>query len=139
MLFRSLSFSFLLFSKSHPNLIFVITYLLTMIVLIDFILLHMTFVHVIHIIRIQYVDSVGGGKYAFRVYVSENSGAILGANFMKEMNVIFDEGLYLNYPLLFSLSFLFSLALLCFLFLSFSSTPLFFPLSRSSHLLSSLT
>jgi hypothetical protein len=43
-------------------------------------------------IHVQYVDNVGGGKYAFRVYVSESSGAILGANFMKEMNVIFDEG-----------------------------------------------
>lgn len=63
-----------------------------MIISINFILLHINIILIIHIIHIQYVDSVGGGKYAFRVYVSESSGAILGANFMKEMNVIFDEG-----------------------------------------------
>ena len=57
-----------------------------MITFINFVLLHITIIHV------QYVDAVGGGKFAFRVYVSESSGAILGANFMKEMNVIFDEG-----------------------------------------------
>ena len=53
----------------------------------------------------KYVDSVGGGKYAFRVYVTESSGAILGANFMTEMNVIFDEGslqtIYLNLLLIY--------------------------------------
>jgi hypothetical protein len=38
------------------------------------------------------VDSVGGGKYALRVYLSEAAGTILGANFMSGMNVIFDEG-----------------------------------------------
>ena len=38
----------------------------------------------------NYVDSVGGGKYAFRIYLTENSGAVLGANFMSGYNVIFD-------------------------------------------------
>ena len=93
-----------------------------MIILINFILLHINIKLIIHI---QYVDSVGGGKYAFRVYVSESSGAILGANFMKEMNVIFDEGKYFNSSFV---SFLLFVALLC------------FPLSLSSpHLRSSLT
>lgn len=39
----------------------------------------------------SYVDSVGGGKYAFRVYLTESSGAVLGANFMNGNNVIFDS------------------------------------------------
>eukprot|EP01006_Ploeotia_vitrea_P032593 TRINITY_DN64783_c3_g1_i1.p1 TRINITY_DN64783_c3_g1~~TRINITY_DN64783_c3_g1_i1.p1 ORF type:complete len:591 (+),score=-27.31 TRINITY_DN64783_c3_g1_i1:901-2673(+) len=39
----------------------------------------------------NYVDSVGNNKYAFRVYLSEGSGAVLGANFMNGMNVIFDR------------------------------------------------
>jgi hypothetical protein len=38
----------------------------------------------------SYVDSVGGGKYAFRVYLTEKSGAVLGANFMIDHNIIFD-------------------------------------------------
>ena len=38
----------------------------------------------------NYVDSVGGGKYAFRIYLTEGSGIVLGANFMTGMNVIFD-------------------------------------------------
>ena len=38
----------------------------------------------------NYVDSVGGGKYAFRIYLTEGSGIVLGANFMSGMNVIFD-------------------------------------------------
>ena len=38
----------------------------------------------------NYVDSVGGGKYAFRIYLSEGSGVILGANFMNGYNTIFD-------------------------------------------------
>jgi hypothetical protein len=38
----------------------------------------------------SYVDSVGGGKYAFRLYLSESSGTVLGANFMNGHNVIFD-------------------------------------------------
>ena len=37
-----------------------------------------------------YVDSVGAGKYAFRFYLSEGSGTVLGANFMNGHNVIFD-------------------------------------------------
>jgi hypothetical protein len=39
----------------------------------------------------NYVDSVGGGKYAFRIYLTEGSGIVLGANFMSGMNVIFDQ------------------------------------------------
>lgn len=38
----------------------------------------------------NYVDSLGGGKYAFRIYLTEASGAVLGANFMSGHNVIFD-------------------------------------------------
>jgi hypothetical protein len=38
----------------------------------------------------SYVDSVGGGKYAFRIYLSESSGTVLGANFMNGHNIIFD-------------------------------------------------
>ena len=34
--------------------------------------------------------TVGGGKYAFRIYLTEGSGIVLGANFMTGMNVIFD-------------------------------------------------
>jgi hypothetical protein len=39
----------------------------------------------------SYVDSVGGGKYAFRIYLSEGQGVVLGANFMTGYNVIFDQ------------------------------------------------
>ena len=38
----------------------------------------------------NYVDSVGGGKYAFRIYLTEGSGSVLGANFMAGYNVVFD-------------------------------------------------
>jgi hypothetical protein len=38
----------------------------------------------------SYVDSVGDGKYAFRVYLSERQGGVLGANFMNNYNVVFD-------------------------------------------------
>lgn len=38
----------------------------------------------------NYIDAVGGGKYTFRVYLSEQSNFILGANFMNGLNVIFD-------------------------------------------------
>jgi hypothetical protein len=38
----------------------------------------------------SYVDSVGGGKYAFRIYLSEGQGVVLGANFMNGYNIIFD-------------------------------------------------
>lgn len=38
----------------------------------------------------SYVDSVGAGKYAFRLYLTEGDGAVLGANFMLGSNVIFD-------------------------------------------------
>ncbi|CAE7603241.1 unnamed protein product [Symbiodinium microadriaticum] len=31
-----------------------------------------------------------GGKYIFRVYLTESSGGVLGANFMRKRNVIFD-------------------------------------------------
>lgn len=39
----------------------------------------------------NYVDPVGGGKYAFRIYLNEPSGFLLGANFMTGLNVIFDS------------------------------------------------
>lgn len=39
----------------------------------------------------SYVDSVGGGKYAFRIYLSEGQGVVLGANFMTGYNIIFDQ------------------------------------------------
>lgn len=38
----------------------------------------------------SYVDSVGGGKYAFRIYLTEPTGTVLGANFMNGYNIIFD-------------------------------------------------
>ncbi len=39
----------------------------------------------------NYVDKVGTDLYAFRVYLTEGSGAVLGANFMDGYNVIFDK------------------------------------------------
>ena len=39
----------------------------------------------------SYVDSVGNGKYAFRIYLTESTGTVLGANFMNGMNMIFDQ------------------------------------------------
>ena len=38
----------------------------------------------------SYAESLGNGNYAFRLYLSEVSGAVLGANFMNNHNVIFD-------------------------------------------------
>lgn len=38
----------------------------------------------------NYVDPVGGNKYAFRIYLNEPSGFLLGANFMMGQNIIFD-------------------------------------------------
>ena len=38
----------------------------------------------------SYAENVGGGKYAFRIYLTEPAGAVLGANFMTAHNVIFD-------------------------------------------------
>jgi hypothetical protein len=43
----------------------------------------------------SYVETIGGGgmgqrRYANRIYLTEASGAVLGANFMNEFNVIFD-------------------------------------------------
>jgi len=38
----------------------------------------------------SYMESLGGGKYAFRIYLTEGSGAVLGANVMNGHNVIFD-------------------------------------------------
>jgi Eukaryotic aspartyl protease len=38
----------------------------------------------------SYMENLGGGKYAFRIYLTEASGAVLGANFMNDQNVIFD-------------------------------------------------
>lgn len=38
----------------------------------------------------SYLDSVGQGKYTFRIYLTEKSGGVLGANFMNDLNVIFD-------------------------------------------------
>ena len=34
---------------------------------------------------------MGQGKFAFRIYLTEGSGAVLGANFMNGYNVIFDK------------------------------------------------
>lgn len=39
----------------------------------------------------NYIDKVGEGKFAFRIYLTEGSGAVLGANFMNGYNVIFDH------------------------------------------------
>lgn len=38
----------------------------------------------------SYTESLGNGKYAFRIYLTETNGAILGANVMNNNNVIFD-------------------------------------------------
>jgi hypothetical protein len=38
----------------------------------------------------SYAENVGGGKYAFRIYLTEPTGAVLGANFMTNHNVVFD-------------------------------------------------
>jgi Eukaryotic aspartyl protease len=38
----------------------------------------------------SYMERLGDGKYAFRVYLTESAGAILGANVMNNHNVIFD-------------------------------------------------
>lgn len=44
----------------------------------------------------SYVEVVSGGhghgpkRYAIRIYLTEMSGAVLGANFMNDFNVIFD-------------------------------------------------
>eukprot|EP00595_Chromulina_sp_UTEXLB2642_P003816 CAMPEP_0196767814 /NCGR_PEP_ID=MMETSP1095-20130614/41984_1 /TAXON_ID=96789 ORGANISM="Chromulina nebulosa, Strain UTEXLB2642" /NCGR_SAMPLE_ID=MMETSP1095 /ASSEMBLY_ACC=CAM_ASM_000446 /LENGTH=445 /DNA_ID=CAMNT_0042136485 /DNA_START=552 /DNA_END=1886 /DNA_ORIENTATION=- len=46
----------------------------------------------------SYIDSVGNGKYAFRVYLTEGSGTVLGANFMNGYNIIYDvENLKLGF------------------------------------------
>eukprot|EP00602_Paraphysomonas_sp_CaronLab_P002359 CAMPEP_0185031664 /NCGR_PEP_ID=MMETSP1103-20130426/19253_1 /TAXON_ID=36769 /ORGANISM="Paraphysomonas bandaiensis, Strain Caron Lab Isolate" /LENGTH=700 /DNA_ID=CAMNT_0027567257 /DNA_START=346 /DNA_END=2449 /DNA_ORIENTATION=- len=39
----------------------------------------------------SYADTDGKGKYTFRVYLTESSGGVLGANFMRGMNIIFDD------------------------------------------------
>lgn len=38
----------------------------------------------------SYVENLPNGKKAFRVYLNEESGTVLGANFMNDHNVIFD-------------------------------------------------
>lgn len=38
----------------------------------------------------SYLDIVGSGKYAFRIYLTEGQGMVLGANFMNNHNIIFD-------------------------------------------------
>lgn len=38
----------------------------------------------------SYMESVGNGKYAFRIYFDGDNEAILGANFMNNKNIIFD-------------------------------------------------
>lgn len=38
----------------------------------------------------SYTENLGNGKYAFRIYLTETNGAILGANVMNNNNVIFD-------------------------------------------------
>jgi hypothetical protein len=39
----------------------------------------------------NYIDKVGDQTYAFRIYLTEGQGAVLGANFMNGYNVIFDK------------------------------------------------
>jgi hypothetical protein len=39
----------------------------------------------------NYVDSLGGGMFAYRIYLTEGSGSVLGANFMNLQNVVFDR------------------------------------------------
>lgn len=38
----------------------------------------------------SYVDNLGGGKYAFRIYFQDDTGVVLGGNFFLEKNIIFD-------------------------------------------------
>lgn len=38
----------------------------------------------------NYMETVSEGRYVFRVYLNENAGAVLGANFMNNHNIIFD-------------------------------------------------
>jgi hypothetical protein len=38
----------------------------------------------------SYLDAIGDGKYAFRVFFSSEDGTILGSNFITGYNVIFD-------------------------------------------------
>jgi Eukaryotic aspartyl protease len=38
----------------------------------------------------SYMERLGDGKFAFRIYLTESAGAILGANVMNNHNVIFD-------------------------------------------------
>lgn len=38
----------------------------------------------------DYIDKVDGGKYNFRVYLTEKDGVVLGANFMQGHNIVFD-------------------------------------------------
>ncbi len=46
----------------------------------------------------SYVDSLGDGKYSFRIFLSDTTGSVLGANFMTGYNVIFDaENLRLGF------------------------------------------
>eukprot|EP01041_Mallomonas_annulata_P001064 gene1064-2083_t len=39
----------------------------------------------------NYIENLGGGKYQFRIFLTETSGAVLGANFMTGYNIIFDQ------------------------------------------------
>lgn len=38
----------------------------------------------------SYIDDMGNGKYAFRIFLTEKTGTILGSNFMLGHNIIFD-------------------------------------------------
>ena len=38
----------------------------------------------------SYVNNLGGGKYAFRIYFQDDTGIVLGGNFFLEKNIIFD-------------------------------------------------
>jgi hypothetical protein len=38
----------------------------------------------------SYFEKIGNDKYVPRIYLSESTGSVLGANFMNDQNVIFD-------------------------------------------------
>jgi hypothetical protein len=42
----------------------------------------------------SYMEAFKGNKYSARIYLTEDSGAVLGANFMNGYNVIFDADNY---------------------------------------------
>eukprot|EP00607_Mallomonas_marina_P000003 CAMPEP_0182438634 /NCGR_PEP_ID=MMETSP1167-20130531/85907_1 /TAXON_ID=2988 /ORGANISM="Mallomonas Sp, Strain CCMP3275" /LENGTH=662 /DNA_ID=CAMNT_0024632083 /DNA_START=647 /DNA_END=2636 /DNA_ORIENTATION=- len=40
---------------------------------------------------VDYLEDQGGYKYQFRLFVTESAGAVLGANFMNDLNIVFDQ------------------------------------------------